>query len=329
MSKTLMKPYFDLVKDLLENGHQMVNKRTGVKCYYKSSIQLKFPGDKGFLANTRRKIGVTDKQDPGKTWIKGQVGENLGFWNGCTNAKEFDEKYGTKVWYGNANDTQAWLDNPWRKGENDNGLIYQFKEHTDRVIAKDESDRDFHIKMGYQVEMEGKDGRFTMVRSIMQYDELIHKLLTNPTDRRMIVTALNVGTFDKCSLPPCHHTYTFTWNQDNTLDIECAMRSWDVHLAFNLQLTHMFQLVVCRLVGMKPGTVTLNATNAHLYSNAIYAIKEMLTRDDFEPPTLVLSENIKPVTLENYKGALERITPQDIWLENYQCHPAIKTDMVS
>lgn len=51
-------------------------------------------------------------------------------------------------------------------------------------------------------------------------------------------------------------------------------------------------------------------------------------RDDFEPPKLVLSGNIKPVTLENYKGAFERIEPDDIWLEGYMYHEAIKTEMV-
>lgn len=327
MSKTLMKPYFNLLEELRTKGKVLTNQRTGEVCYYKSSAQLTFDGSAGFLANTRRKIGIEDKDEPHKFRLRGPVGELFGFFRGYTNADDF-EKVGTKVWYANANSTQAWLDNPWRKGENDNGMIYQFREIVDRCIALNDDERDFYIKQGYSVEMSGTDGRYCMARTIRQLDNLLRTLLTNPTDRRMIVTALHVGTFDKCSLPPCHHTYTFTWNADNTLDIECSMRSWDTHLAFNVQLTHLFLCVVCRLVNMKPGKVALNATNAHLYGSAIEAVDEVLKRDDFDAPTLVLSENIKPVTLDDYQGAFERIEPDDIWLEGYQSHSAIKTEMV-
>lgn len=329
MSNTnnLMKPYFDLLAELRTNGKQLKNQRTGEICYYKSSAHLEFDGSKGFLANTRRKIGIEDKDDPSKFRLRGPVGELLGFFRGYTNAADF-EKVGTKVWYANANGTEAWLKNPWRKGENDNGLIYQFKEVIDRCVVTGEAERDFYIQQGYEVELQGQDGRYCMARPIRQLDNLLKTLLTNPTDRRMIVTALHVGTFDKCSLPPCHHTYSFTWNADNSLDIECSMRSWDCHLAFNLQLTHLFLCVVCRLVGMTPGKVCINATNAHLYGSSLAAVDEVLTRDDFEAPTLVLSENIQRVTLETYKGAFDRIEPDDIWLENYQSHAAIKTEMV-
>jgi thymidylate synthase len=74
--------------------------------------------------------------------------------------------------------------------------------------------------------------------------------------------------------------------------------------------------------------VALNATNAHLYGSAIDAVDEVLKRGDFDAPTLVLSDNIKQVTLDDYQGAFERIEPDDIWLEGYQSHPAIKTEMV-
>lgn len=324
---TLMAPYFGLIEELRHSGKQLKNERTGEVCYYKSSAHLEFDASKGFMANTRRKIGVEDKDEPHKFRIRGAVGELLGFFRGYTDAADF-EKVGTKVWYANANSTPKWLESPWRKGENDNGMIYQFREFIDRCVARGEAERDFYIAQGYQVEVAGEDGKYCMSRPIHQFDNLLHTLLTNPTDRRMIVTALHVGTFDKSSLPPCHHTYTFTWNPDNTLDIECSMRSWDVHLAYNCQLTNLFLEIVCRLVSMKAGKVVINATNAHLYGSALSSVDEVLKRNDFEPPKLVLSENIKPVTLENYKGAFERIEPDDIWLEGYKYHDAIKTEMV-
>ena len=322
-----MLPYFQLMAELLDSGHVITNSRTGETCHFKSSAHLEFDGSAGFLANTRRFIGSFDKEHPDRLRLRGPVGEMLGFFRGYTNAADF-EKVGTKVWYGNANETPAWVANPWRKGENDNGLIYQFKEVPDRCVVKTAVERDFYLSQGYTVEVEGKDGSYCMTRIINQFDNLLKTLLTNPSDRRMIVTALHVGTFDKCSLPPCHHTYTFTFIPEGFLDIECNMRSWDVHLAFNVQLAHLFLATVCRLVGMKPGKVVVNATNAHLYGSAIDNVKTTLSRDDFPAPTLIISDNVKQVTLDTYKGAFDRIEPDDYWLEGYLAHPAIKTAMV-
>lgn len=329
LNKSPMTPYFNLMRELRKHGKVLVNKRTGEKCYYKHGAHLEFDGSKGFLANTRRQIGKPDPNFNDRWRIDPAIGEGVGLIGlGLTSAKDLDQIALTKVWYMNANSTEAWLKNPWRKGEDDNGLIYQFKDIPDRCVAVGDAERDFYIAQGYSVEIEGKDGKFGMVRMIKQLDNLLHTLLTNPTDRRMIVTALHIGTFDKCSLPPCHHTYTFTYDSDNTLNIECAMRSWDVHLAFNIQITHWFLLTVCRMVGMNPGKVVLNATNAHLYGNALSAVDETISRTDFEAPTLVISDEVKQVTLDTYKGAFERLKTEYFWLEGYKSHPPIKTTMV-
>ncbi|PPC84705.1 MAG: thymidylate synthase [Methylotenera sp.] len=313
---TNMAPYFQLMEDLYRNSSVITNARTGEKCWYQSGTHLEFNMDEGFPANTRKLVG-----------IKGPVGELLGLLRGYTNAADF-ERVGTKVWYGNANETPAWLSNPWRKGENDNGMIYGFRDWVDTCVAKSEAERDLYLQQGYAVDVEGKDGKFAMTRVIKQLDKLLHTLLTNPTDRRMIVTALNVGSFDKCSLPPCHHTYTFTYFPDGRLDVECSMRSWDMAKAYNVQLSALFLHIVCRLVGMKPGRVILNCSNTHLYESGIEGVEIMLGRTDYTAPQLVLSDNIKQVDLSNYQGAFERIEPSDIWLEGYESHPAIKTKMV-
>lgn len=337
----VMQPYFDLIEYLRNAGKVLVNQRTGEKCYYQSSAHLVFEGNRGFLANTRRQIGVPDPDHPERWLFKSPFGEFIGlFCWGVTNAVDF-AKAGTKVWFDNANKTPGWLANPYRKGENDLGQIYQFRDFIDRQVATTDAERDLYLSQGYEIEFASEeDDRFLMVRTIKQLNNLLHTLLTNPTDRRMIVSAWHLGTIDKCALPPCHHTYTFTYNKSpnpgevGILDIECNMRSWDVHLAFNIQLTHLFLMVVCRLVNMQPGKVVINASNAHLYENALPAVDEMLKRECLPAPTLVLSDKIKEVHLSGdhrtyYEDAFDRIRPEDIWLEGYQAHPAIKTEMVA
>lgn len=311
-----MKPYFDLMADLRTNGAVIRNSRTGERCWFESGTHLRMDVSKYFPANTRKKVG-----------IRGPAGELIGFYRAYTSAKDF-EKVGTKVWYSNANETEAWLKNPWRKGENDNGMIYGFRDMIDNCIVQNEAERDFYIEQGYEVAVEGKDGKYAMTRTIKQFDKLLHTLLTNPSDRRMIVTALNANA-DKASLPPCHHTYTFTYFPDGRLDLECSMRSWDMAKAYNLQLATIFLHIVCRLTDKTPGYLTLNCSNTHLYESGLEGVETMLSRTDFPAPTLVLSDNIKKVDLSNYQGAFERIEPEDIWLDNYVSHEAIKTKMVA
>lgn len=308
-----MKPYFDLMQSVKDTGFKSKNERTGEICTYLTGTQVKFDLRHGYFpANQRRKVG-----------IKSALGELLGFFRGYTNAADF-EKVGSKVWYANANETKAWLANPYRKGENDLGRIYssQWTEWRDARVATTLSEAASLKLQGFEIELEGVDGSCLMVRYINQLDEILYKLLTDPSDRRIILNGWNVAELDQCALVPCHISYDFVANPDNSLDVVCHMRSWDMHLAFNIQLAAIFVSIVARLVGRVAGTVTVNATNAHLYSSAEVAVDEVLSRtDDFYAPTLELSSNIKQVTLDNYKGAFARIDPEDIWLEGYKSHP--------
>lgn len=316
---TILQPYYEALQHVLDTGLLLKNERTGIHCTYLVGAHLEFDVRKFFPAPTRKKF-----------FFKSCLGELLGFFRGYTSAADF-RSVGTKVWDGNANKTKAWLSNPYRKGEDDTGATYgkQWTSWENRRIANDDADRDYLIGKGFEVEMEGKDGRFAMLQKINQLENVVRTILTNPSDRRIILSGWNIGEIDMMSLPPCHMTYTFTPHEDGSIDLECAMRSWDMFLAFNVQLATVFLAVVARLTGRTSGMVVLNATNYHLYSNGVEAAKLMLSRDDRPEPTLVLSDNIKQVSLDEIKGCFERINPEDIWLEGYTSHDAIKVEMAA
>src|SRR5205823_2172596 len=50
----------------------------------------------------------------------------------------------------------------------------------------------------------GQSAEYVEGEGIDQLANIIETIKKNPTDRRMIMTAMNVGEFDQMALPPCH-----------------------------------------------------------------------------------------------------------------------------
>jgi thymidylate synthase len=316
----MMENFHDLMRRTIEEGHIQHNARTGIDCYVLVGEQLKYDLKDGFPAITTKKLA-----------FKSALGELLGFFRGYTSAADF-RAIGCKVWDGNANETKAWLESPFRKGEDDCGAIYgaQMTAWRDSRIAKDEAERDFYLGRGYTVEMEGKDGRFAMVRYINQLENALRTILTNPSDRRIIVSSWNVGVLDTMSLPPCHMDYRFVAFEDTKeLHLVSTQRSYDEFLAFNTTICALFLEIMARLSGYTARTVTIQHTNAHVYGNHIEQVKLQLSRDHYPAPRLWISDNVRPVTLEEIPGVFERLLPEDFALEGYLCHEAIKAPMAA
>jgi thymidylate synthase len=67
---------------------------------------------------------------------------------------------------------------------------------------------------------------------------------------------------------------------------------------------------------MVPDELIYNGGDVHLYLNHIEPIKEQLTREPYELPTVKLSDRVV--------SDISEYTLDDIVLENYKCHPVIK-----
>ncbi len=327
-----MKNFQDLLSGTMEYGVDQFNARTGIVCRAIVGIQIQFSMDDGFSAVTTKKLA-----------FNGVKGELLGFFRGCTSAADF-RALGCKVWDENANVTPAWLNNPYRKGEDDLGPIYgkQWTAWLDRRIVGDWRERDALIAKGYKVRMVGTSGpnlhpvEWLMEREINQLENALQKLLTDPSDRGIIVSGYNVGELDMMALRPCHMDYRFvafdgpTADDPKELHVVMTIRSWDLFLGapFNIASTALFLHIMARLAGMTPGIVTIQATNAHIYENHFDQVKEQLTRKPFHRPELILSDNIRPIKdLKDVNGAFTRIEPSDIVLKDYVSHEAIKAKM--
>jgi thymidylate synthase len=96
------------------------------------------------------------------------------------------------------------------------------------------------------------------------------------------------------------------------------MRSTDVGLGlgFNLASYGLLLMMIAKQVNMVPDELIYNGGDVHLYLNHIEPIKEQLTREPYELPTVKLSDRIV--------NDISEYTLDDITLENYQSHPSIK-----
>lgn len=331
-----METYHDLVNRILTEGEDQFNERTGALCKVLIGTQVQLDLRKGFPALTARKVP-----------FKSTLGEVLGFFRGVTSAKDFRE-LGCGFWDQNANETKSWLANPMRKGVDDLGPIYgkQWVNWEDVKLIQDTKENSdkiaHHYSLGYEYVgsyfgvgdvVNNKPSTTVLRRNINQLEEVVRKIMTDPSDRRILFTGWNVGELDMMALPPCHMTYTLTpMEASKTLHITMTMRSTDVFLGLpaNIMSTSIILAVIARMTGYTPATVTIQMTNTHLYENSFDAARELLDRFEHESPKLVMSDRIQPLlSVDQIPGVFTRIEPSDVWLEGYEHGGVLSVPMMA
>lgn len=112
------------------------------------------------------------------------------------------------------------------------------------------------------------------------YLEILDQIKNNPTDRGIIWNFWNPEYFDQGCLRPCMFNHQFNVI-DDTLYLTSTQRSADVPLglAFNLIQCWFLLRVTAHLTGLKPGSFTLNISNAHVYENQLELAKIQLERE--------------------------------------------------
>ncbi|HTL38550.1 MAG TPA: thymidylate synthase [Kofleriaceae bacterium] len=150
---------------------------------------------------------------------------------------------------------------------------------------------------------------------IDQIKEVIDQIKTNPTSRRLIVSAWNVADIPKMKLPPCHAFFQFYVN-DKSLDCQLYQRSADLALGvpFNIASYALLMAMIAQECGLEARHFVHTLGDAHIYLNHVEGVKIQLSREPLPPPKLVLAPG---------KNTLE-FTFEDIALEGYQHHPFIK-----
>ncbi len=152
--------------------------------------------------------------------------------------------------------------------------------------------------------------------TIDQIAWVLDEIARNPDSRRLIVSAWNPADLDKMALAPCHCLFQF-YVADGRLSCQLYQRSADVFLGvpFNIASYALLTAMMAQVTGYAPGDFVHSFGDAHLYANHIAQARLQLTREPRPLPRLRLNPEV---------GSLFDFTFDDIAIEGYQPHPAIK-----
>ena len=155
--------------------------------------------------------------------------------------------------------------------------------------------------------------------SIDQITQLINDIKNNPTSRRLIVSAWNVGDLDKMNLPPCHLLFQFYVNEGR-LSCQLYQRSADIFLGvpFNIASYALLTMMVAQVTGLKPGDFVHTFGDAHIYNNHFDQVNLQISRTPFPLPQMKINPDVNSIFGFKY---------DDFELVNYQCHPHIKGEV--
>lgn len=302
-SQTGERSYLGLLRRVLTTGNKRIDRTgTGTVSVFGTQLHIDISSSVPLL---------TTKRVPFRHCIQ----ELLWFLRGDTDAKVLQE-HGVKVWNGNT--TRAFLDarglSEYPEGVIGPGYGWQWRfwgapynpafADTSRVCRAE-------------------------IGGIDQLERVEDMLKSDPHSRRIMVSAWNVADLDKMALPPCHHTFQFyVEDPDETsgglprLSCHFVMRSNDLFLGCPFNLFSYAVLVYCLAVkcDMRPGTLVYTCSDAHVYTNHIEQVHELLTRTPRPPPKLRVHPRVKDTPWE-------QVTADDFEVIGYFPHPTIRADM--
>lgn len=147
---------------------------------------------------------------------------------------------------------------------------------------------------------------------IDQLKNLVNSLQFDPTGRRHIVSAWNVGQLSEMSLPPCPIMFQCYVREKRALDMTVYQRSADLFLGlpFDIASYAILQRLLAIETGLQPGWLNFHIGDAHIYNNHKQQVSTLLDREPISPPLIQFHPEV----------SLFDFTPEQAWLINYRHH---------
>lgn len=295
-----MKQYLELLDKICREG-VVRDDRTGTGTKGIFGYQMRFNLSEGFPLLTTKRV-----------FLKGVIHELLWFLKGDTNIKYLVDN-GVHIW---DSDAFRYYNELCVK----HGVLPVDKD-TFLAAAGIESPiegyrfGDLNNVYGYQWRSWPKpDGG-----SIDQIQGVIDTIKSNPSSRRIIVSAWNVADVGSMALPPCHTMFQF-FVADGKLSCQLYQRSADTFLGvpFNIASYALLTMMIAKECGLEAGDFVHTLGDAHLYLNHFEQAQEQLKREPRKLPKMHLRDGVKSIFDYTY---------DDFELEGYDPHPAIKAPL--
>lgn len=287
--------YLSLIKKIIKNGVKE-HGRNGTT-YTQIGAMMKFS-----LEDNKIPI-MTTKKLAWRVCLK----ELLWFMNGDTN-NELLQKENVKIWNDNA--TREFLDSRGltHLKENDLGPVYG---HQWRFW-----NAPYSIREGCDANYKGQG--IDQLKNIV--NEINKSKETGEISRRMIMTAWNPEQIDEMALPPCHVLSQFHITEGNKLSCSLYQRSADMGLGvpFNIASYAFLTHILAKHCDLEAKEFVHFIGNAHIYDDHIVSLQDQITKEPYEPPTILISE--KKESIDDYKF-------EDIKIQEYKYHRPIKMKM--
>jgi dihydrofolate reductase/thymidylate synthase len=280
--------YLDLIRNIIDNGDVRMDRTgTGTRSVFGATMRFSLRDGVMPLLTTKR------------TFWRGVAEELLWFVSGSTNAKELQDK-GIKIWDGNG--SREYLDSIGLtdREEMDLGPVYGFQWR--------------HFGAEYGTMHDDYTGK-----GVDQVAKLIHTIKTNPSDRRMIISAWNPAAFHLMALPPCHMFAQF-YVANGELSCQMYQRSADMGLGvpFNIASYSLLTYMIAEVCGLKTGDFVHVIGDAHVYMNHVDPLKEQLKREPREFPKFRFKRKVTDIDDFKY---------EDFELTGYKPHKRIAMKM--
>jgi len=271
------KNYLDLVHKIIHTGDYRKD-RTGVGALscFGNVLRYSLRGKKIPIITTKR------------VFLRGIIHELLWFISGSTDAKLLSAK-GVKIW--DANTSKEFFEkNGINREEGDCGGIYgwQWRHWGAKYI-------DCHTDYYGQ--------------GIDQLAEVIHKIKTNPYDRRLIVSAWNVSDLKSMALPPCHMFFQF-FVANNELSCMMYQRSADIGLGvpFNITSYALLTHMIAHICNLEAAEFIHVMGDTHVYVNHVEPLTQQLKNDPDKFADIEFARKIDDIDVFKF---------EDIIIKNY------------
>ncbi len=287
--------YLNLLKDTLLSGEKK-NTRNGI-VYSRFGTMITFQN-----LGTQLPLLTTKKM-----YVKGIIEELLWFLKGSTNAKELQDK-GVHIWDGNS--SREYLDSiglsHYEEGELGPVYGWQWRNFGKSYIKNND------------------DCGFDQIKYVLE------ELMKDDNSRRAVLSAWNPSQLKEMALPPCHILYTF-YKDSKGLSCLMNMRSSDLFLGlpFNIASTALLTHIFAKVLHMKVNTISIVATDAHIYEEHVNAVNEQLNNHILPFPNIEIKikEPDIDASVDEKINWINNLKYEDFTILNYNSAGVIKAPM--